>query len=176
MLPEFPLPLTSTTTSSEGPPAPVGTTANDGLGNTYMLVQAKDAVTYAAGQPVTWRSRSGYTVTNDISNSLITTLMAGVAMSAPAENGYFWIQTGGYYASVKKDPNEDTWAAGDLGWPDASVDGALSKGAFGGTSTAATSAELLTFAKQIFGGGAIAVAASTDGSTDTVPCHICCKR
>lgn len=173
MQPVLPVPLTSFSSTAD---CPVGTTYTDGIGNTYQFVQFKDAVTYAANQVVTWRSRSAYSVTNDISNSLIATLMAGLALGVATENYYGWIQTGGYNSAVKKDPNEDTWAAGDLGWPDASVDGVLSKGAFGGTSTAATSAELLTFAKQIFGGGCVAVAASTDGSTDTVPCHVCCKR
>lgn len=155
---------------------PVGTEFTDGLGNTYMYVQFKDAVTYAANQVLTWRSRSAYSVTNDISSSLITTLMAGLALAVVPENYYGWMQTGGYNSAVKKDPNEDTWAAGDLGWPDASVDGVLSKGAFGGTSGAPTAAELLVFAKQIKGGGCIAVAASVDGSTDTVACHVGCVR
>lgn len=146
---------------------PVGTEFTDGLGNTYMYVQFKDAVTYAANQVLTWRSRSSVTVTNDISNSLISYLMAGLALAAVPENYYGWMQTGGYNAAVKKDPNEDTWAAGDAVTPDASVDGVASVLAYAGS---------LAGFKTVIGCGAVAVAASVDGSTDTVACHVFCRR
>lgn len=74
----------------------VGAMREDALGNHYRWCKAVDAVTYVVGQCLTWANTACTSVTNDISGgSSIGALAAGVAMGAPAQNGYLWVQTWG---------------------------------------------------------------------------------
>lgn len=91
-------------------------------GKKYRYVRFRDAVTYAAGHVVTPAAADGFEVTNDRSGgSAIAGLEpVGVALGAPSQNDYGWIQVGGI-AEVLAGAGI---TAGDQLKPDASTDGA----------------------------------------------------
>lgn len=76
-------------------------------------VQFKDAVTYAAGQVLTWANATATAVTNDRSGgSSVGNQCAGIALCAVTENYYGFVLTEGYYSAVVTNGDDDI-AAGD---------------------------------------------------------------
>lgn len=143
-------------------------------GKRYKYVQVKDAVSYAAGQPVAWDNQDGNLVTNDISSMEATTVKAaGVALGAYTADEYAFIQTHGNHSAVVKKPGVDTWTADDIAILSSDTDGAADKLVFGGTTANPTSAELLIFAKET-NGVLGQVTGASDDTADTVPVLLDC--
>jgi hypothetical protein len=92
----------------------VGTLVEDESGKVYRYVQFKDAVTYAAGQPVVWAAATPTAVTNDISGgSNVGALVAGIALGVMTQNYYGFVLGKGYYSAVVTNGDDDI-AAGDF--------------------------------------------------------------
>lgn len=143
-------------------------------GKVYKYVQFKDAVTYAAGQPVSWDDQDGYTVTNDISSMEATTVSAaGVALGVMTTAYYGFIQTKGLHTAVLKKAAVDSWTADDIAILSSDTDGVADKFAFAGTTVDPTTAQLLVFAKKINGVLGQVAGASND-TADTVPILLDC--
>ena len=116
----------------------LGATRYDNTGKKYRYVQFKDAVTYAAGQCVTWADATSLTtVTNDISGgSSIGSIPAGVVLGVPTQNQYGWIQTRGFHATVKTSGADDI-AVGENVFVHASTDGTVDGSAASAVTTTA---------------------------------------
>ncbi len=126
------------TTSTIGPEYVLGETRETKDGKKYRYVQFKDAVTYAAGQCVTWADATTLTtVTNDISGgSSIGSIPAGVVVGVPAQNGYGWIQTRGLYTTVATSGADDI-AVGENVFVHGSTDGTVDGSAASAVTTTA---------------------------------------
>lgn len=103
----------------------------------YRYVQFKDAVTYAAGQVVSWAVSTGLTaVTNDCSGgSSIGAVPAGICQAVMTQNYYGFILVSGYYATIKTSGADDI-AVGESLIMHASTDGTCDGVAAGSTTTA----------------------------------------
>ena len=119
----------------------LGETRYDNVGKKYRYVQFKDAVTYAAGQCVTWAvATSLTTVTNDISGgSSIGSIPAGVVLGVPTQNQYGWIQTRGLYTTVATSGADDI-AVGENVFVHGSTDGTVDGSAASAVTTTALGA------------------------------------
>lgn len=106
-------------------------------GYIYRYVQFKDAVTYAAGQVVTWATATGLTaVTNDLSGgSSIGAIPAGICVRVMTTGYYGFILVSGFYATIKTSGADDI-AVGESLIAHASTDGACDGVAAGSTTTA----------------------------------------
>lgn len=103
-------------------------------GKYFRYVQFKDAVTYAAGQVVTWAGTDQKSVTNDRSGgSSVATVPAGICLRVMTENYYGFILVHGAYSAVVTNGDDDIAAGAIL--IAASADGAADSSA---TVTAAT--------------------------------------
>ena len=76
---------------------------DESTGYTYRYVQFKDAVTYAAGQALTYAGATNLgVVTNDISGgSSIGAVAAGICLRVMTQNYYGFILVKGFYSAVK---------------------------------------------------------------------------
>ena len=116
-MPDWPTDTFKTTLPDDfttGPPS-IWFDANvggDGGAIGYMLVRFRDAVTYAAGQPVMFDDADLGSVTNDISGAFIASKapFAGVCLGVPTQNQYGWIQISGF---VTNSVTHTDIAAGD---------------------------------------------------------------
>jgi len=105
---------------------------------TWVLryAQAKDAVTYAAGQSCTIANVYGTAVTNDRSGgSSIGAIFGGVALLAVTQNYYSFFLVDGYYPTLVTSGADDI-AIGESLIVHASTDGACDGVAAGSTTTA----------------------------------------
>lgn len=79
----------------------------------YRYVQFKDAVTYAAGQVLTFANVTGTAVTNDRSGgSSVSNRPAGICLMVNTQDEYGFILVQGYYSAVVTNGDDDI-AAGD---------------------------------------------------------------
>jgi len=157
--------------------APLGQKFCLGDGRIFRYVQFKDAVTYAAGQSVTWDDKNTWAVTNDESSAEIDNILAGVVAGAPAEDEYGLIQTHGLYESANKTPGDDTIAPGTIMiFDDATpTDGSMiSYTAASASAGNPSDAELLALIGHMGGGYAVASDTSND-TADTVDVFLRCE-
>lgn len=104
------LPLTSIEAAQS---CPLGTVTYDENGYEYMYVKFLDAVTYAAGQVLTWASATAFHVTNDRSGgSSISNRPAGICLAVATQNSFGWILRRGRYSAVVTNGDDDI-AVGD---------------------------------------------------------------
>lgn len=121
-------------TSTQGPEYALGQMACNLVGSRFKYVQAKDAVAYVVGHSVEWADTACTTVTNDrAGGSSLGRLPAGIAKGAPAQNGYFWIQTWGPCSGCATSGADDI-AVGENVFPHATTDGTVD----GSVATTAT--------------------------------------
>jgi hypothetical protein len=105
-------------------------------GRWYRYVQFKDAVTYAAGQVVTWAATDQSAVTNDISGgSSLGSIVAGICLRVMTQNYYGFILVSGSYATIKTSGADDI-AVGESLIVHASTDGTCDGVAANATTTA----------------------------------------
>lgn len=105
-------------------------------GYQYRYVQFKDAVTYAAGQSLTWADVACTTVTNDrAGGSSLGAIPAGICLRVMTQNYYGFILVRGKYAGLVTSGADDI-AVGESLIVHASTDGACDGVAANATTTA----------------------------------------
>lgn len=157
--------------------APLGQEFKMGDGRVFRYVQFKDAVTYAAGQAVTWDDRNTWAVTNDESSAEDDNVLAGIVAGAPSADEYGFVQTKGLYEDAAKTPGDDTIAPGTIMiFDDASpTDGSLiSYTAASASAGNPSDAELLALIGHMGGGYAVA-SDTSDDTADTVDVVLHCE-
>lgn len=110
---------TSVYTTAIRPGLSLGMVAWGEDGKAYRYVKFVDAVTYAAGQVLTFASATTWDVTNDRAggSAIAGHGVAGVCLGVPAQNEYGWIQIAGLVAV------NGTYSAGDFLKPHATSNG-----------------------------------------------------
>lgn len=90
-----------------------GLTIDPETGYEYMYVQFLDAITYAAGQSLTWAAVARTKVTNDRSGgSSISLRPAGICLAVMTQNYFGYILRRGVYTTVVTNADDDI-AQGD---------------------------------------------------------------
>lgn len=109
---------------------------DESTGYIYKYVQFKDAVTYAAGQSLTWADVACTTVTNDrAGGSSLGAIPAGICLRVMTQNYYGFILVRGKYAGLVTSGADDI-AVGESLIVHATTDGACDGVAAGSTTTA----------------------------------------
>lgn len=120
-------------------------------GELYQHVQFKDAVTYAAKQPLTWDDAKTFAVTNDISSSEDKEMLAGFAMMAHTTAYYGFIKKKGKLTAVPKAAGDDTIVPSTPLVPHLTTDATLMSHDDFSASTAGnpTDAEIVALAQEV---------------------------
>lgn len=110
---------------------------DESTGYVYRYVQFLDAVTYAAGQSVTWAiATNSMKVTNDrAGGSSVAVVPAGICLRVMTQNYYGYVLVRGVYTTLKTSGADDI-VAGESLICHATTDGTCDGVAAGSTTTA----------------------------------------